>query len=559
MSFLRNISPKYFLLLILLMGFLLRFNNLTVGFPILYMSNDEAIYHLSALNMLATKSIFSIGNYGPLGSYAQIPFILLSFVVMFLSGKVHNIRDFEFLLVTQEGYLTFIPRVISALFGVLSVLVIYKLTVEIFESKKAALWASALFAISFNLVHVSHLARAWSPAIFFALLSVLFAYKSIKKHDSEFKNVTFAFIFSAISFGFHQISGMVIILIILLRLISSRNLFEKKVILTNLSALLLWAFLILVFNFLSVGGDFFKIVSPGNPNVGLIKLPHASDNLFDVLRFYINEGNVQKVFGDLIKTDGIIVGSAMLFFTKRTNWRREYLPFFLFIFLNFLLVVTVFPPFVRYFLISFSLLPIFSGFVLSRVLHLNFTSVIFASILLLLASLNSIYWNILILKTPTFSQVHEWVDKNIRSEVPIAYTIRRNFGHVPNARASAPIREFRPGFYSRAAELTGETYPPNVRNVVYINEFQTRSKEEDLQRASSVYPVKYVVDSYLGSYDRLLFNSSSFDFELIVHFSPTGEIVYNYKIPEAFFDAPYNFPLFLVDRPGPYFDVLKIK
>src|SRR3990167_59465 len=146
---------KIILLGIIFAAFLLRVNNLTIGFPILFISNDEAIYHQSALNMLAGKTPFTLGNYGPLGSYLQIPFLLLAFSVLLLTGKIHSVQDMEFLLVTQEGYMLFIPRIISAMFGTLSILAIYKLTRELFDNKRAALWASFLFAVSFNLVHVS--------------------------------------------------------------------------------------------------------------------------------------------------------------------------------------------------------------------------------------------------------------------------------------------------------------------------------------------------------------------------------------------------------------------
>src|SRR3989344_3494155 len=127
MNLLKNIPSKYILLYIVIIGFLLRVNNLMIGFPQLFVSNDEAIYHLSALNMIANKTLFTIGNYGPLGAYIQIPFLGLASFVMFFTGKIHSVGDLEFLLLTQEGYMLFIPRVISAMFGILSIIVLYKI------------------------------------------------------------------------------------------------------------------------------------------------------------------------------------------------------------------------------------------------------------------------------------------------------------------------------------------------------------------------------------------------------------------------------------------------
>src|SRR3990167_9754156 len=167
MNLLKNIPSKYILLYIVIIGFLLRVNNLMIGFPQLFVSNDEAIYHLSALNMLANKTPLTIGNYGPLGAYIQIPFILLSFLTLKFSGVVNSVKDLEILLVTQEGYLLFIPRIISVLFGTLSILVTYKLAQILFNNKKVALWASFFFADSFNRSEERRVGKEcrsrWSP------------------------------------------------------------------------------------------------------------------------------------------------------------------------------------------------------------------------------------------------------------------------------------------------------------------------------------------------------------------------------------------------------------
>ena len=196
-----RLKTSYLLLLIITFGLLLRVNNLTIGFPGLFLSNDEAILHQSALNMLANKTPFTIGNYGPLGSYTQIPFLGLSYFVMWSTGVVEGVGDLEKLLLTQEGYLLFIPRVISAMFGVLTILIIYKLSLLLFEDQRAALWSAFFTAVSFNLVHISHQARTWSPAIFFVLLTAFLAIKTL--YTGKGSLIIFSYISAAISFGFH--------------------------------------------------------------------------------------------------------------------------------------------------------------------------------------------------------------------------------------------------------------------------------------------------------------------------------------------------------------------
>src|SRR3989338_1754125 len=81
----QSFSANKLLLLALLVGLLLRGLNSTFGSPSLYISNDEAIAHLSAWNMLAEKTPVSIANYTPLGAYIQIPFLVVSFLIMKMS------------------------------------------------------------------------------------------------------------------------------------------------------------------------------------------------------------------------------------------------------------------------------------------------------------------------------------------------------------------------------------------------------------------------------------------------------------------------------------------
>src|SRR3989344_4321973 len=208
-NFWQSIKRDRFLLLILFLGLLLRGLNPTFGSPSLSVSNDEAVAHLAAWNMLANKTPISIANYTPLGAYIQIPLLVLSYLAMRILGLVSSISDFELFVLTREGYFLFIPRLISALFGTLTILVIYKLTLFLFKEKKVAFIASFFTAVSFNLVHISHFGNPWSPALFFIALSVHFALK---------KQVVKSFIIGSISFGFHQAGIFTLPLLLILNI-----------------------------------------------------------------------------------------------------------------------------------------------------------------------------------------------------------------------------------------------------------------------------------------------------------------------------------------------------
>src|SRR3989344_5370498 len=203
-NFWQSIKKDKYLLAAIFLGLLLRGLNPTFGSPSLYVSNDEAIAHLAAWNMLAEKTPVSIANYTPLGAYLQIPFLVVSFLIMKISGLVSNAGEFELFVLTHEGYFLFIPRLISALFGTLTILVIYKMTLELFKNSKTALIAAFLTAVSFNLVHISHFGKPWAAALFFFTLAI---YLSIKN------SVAFSWIAVGISYGFHQVGILAIPLI----------------------------------------------------------------------------------------------------------------------------------------------------------------------------------------------------------------------------------------------------------------------------------------------------------------------------------------------------------
>src|SRR3989344_5441621 len=211
-NFWQSIKKDKLLLLALLVGLLLRGLNSTFGSPSLYVSNDEAVAHLSAFNMLANKTPISIANYTPLGAYLQIPFLVASFLIMKISGLVSNIGDFELFVLTHEGYFLFIPRLISAFFGTLTILVIYKIAKMLFKNKQIAIIASFLTAVSFNLVHISHFGRPWSISMFFFLLAVYFVLKEKRILSPAL---------AGFSYGFHQVGILALPLILFI-------LFKKK-------------------------------------------------------------------------------------------------------------------------------------------------------------------------------------------------------------------------------------------------------------------------------------------------------------------------------------------
>ncbi len=187
-------------------------------------------------------------------------------------------------------------------------------------------------------------------------------------------------------------------------------------------------------------------------------------------------------------------------------------------------------------------------------------------ILIFFASMNSISWNYLYLKTPTFILTHNWINKNIDVQTRIAYSGARYQTFTPSHEITKIIQEFNPGYYKRLSILTQSRENQNVRNIIYLSQFTGNSKLEKLDKMLQIYPVDYIIDYYSNPIDSLYF--SNFErFELIKRFNPTKDnrIV---NLPSALFDPGNSFKtsdtnadmsMYSLTRLGPYFDVLKIK
>lgn len=574
MDFLKKKSKSsWLLLLILAFGLILRALNPTFGSPSLYISNDEAVAHLSALNMLAEKTPVSIANYTPLGAYIQIPFLIASFAAMKLLGLIKNVSDFELFLLTHEGYFLFIPRLISGLFGTLTILVIYKMTFLLFhfrgekslhlggisDGKNVALVAAFLGAVSFNLVHISHFGRPWSAALFFFVLAVYLILK---------RKPTFSYLSVGLAYGFHQVGIFIIPLVLLI--------FKRFLAIKNLLGVMIMAILIVIFSSLTLKVGIINSIEKGQSFLksstlitdllsGNYKFPES------ISRTLIGNLSIYFIINFLI-TDGVILIFGIWGIFKVLGQDRSKKILIAYLLFYFLFASFFFHPLLRYLLPIILLLIPFAAYVIYNALFKNGSKYIksikwvLIAVVLTLATINSLWWNYLYLKTPTFIQTRNWINNNISSETPIAYTGGRFQTFTPNLKAIKQIQTVSPNSYDRLESLLTRNNAENVRNIIYLGKFPGRSKIEQLENAAVNYPVKYVVDYYLDEKERLL-NLKPQDFEILIQFKPTrsDKLV---GVPEPLFDPSWNFPtndprpkvsMYSLARIGPYFDILRVK
>ena len=549
-------EKNWLLLVILTLGLLLRVLNSTFGSPSLYISNDEAIAHLSAFNMIATKTPVSIANYTPLGAYVQIPFLILSFLAMKILGYVNSVSDFELFVLTHEGYFLFIPRLISALFGTLTILVIYKITLLLFKSRKKsntksiALIAASLTAVSFNLVHISHYGRPWAAALFFFILCAYFALRSKNLLSSASVGLSYAF---------HQVGVLAIPLILLSN--------ARRVIFSNILALVLMVSMIAVFSSLTLKVDFKESIKKDQSFLKQGKfaadlLVGNPDLIGSAVRSFWKNLSVYFIL-NLLVTDGILFLFSVWGIIKNFTAKGDTRKIIFLITLYFMISSLFFIPVLRYLLPLILLLIPFAAYAIYSFFK-NKIYLIF--LVVILCSINSVWWNWLYIKKPTFILAYEWIIQNVPAQIPIAYIGGRYRTFAPNKQAILHVQSVNRGFDQRLLGLLPSNNYDNVRNILYVSSFPGSNKIENLENATRDYKVAFIVDYYIDPVESIFLQQPK-KFELIKQFNPTrnGTIV---GIPEPLFDASWNFPtndkrkkvsMYSLSNTGPYVDILKIK
>lgn len=549
-SFWQSIKRDKYLLLALLLGLLLRGLNPTFGSPSLYVSNDEAVAHLAALNMIAAKTPVSIANYTPLGSYVQIPFLVGSFGLMQFFGLVHGIRDFEIFILTHPGYFLFIPRLISAFFGTLLILVVYKLTKELFKNKQVALISVFFCAVSFNLVHISHFGRPWSAALFFLLLAVYLAVKN---------RTLLAYLAVALSFGFHQVGILGLPLVVWI----CTKRFKPRAILGFVAMLAL----MFTFNNLTLKTGLADAISRDQSFLKAGKfaadLISGKPDLVSSFMRSIRENLSSYFIVNLLVTDGVILisGLAGLFASYRIKGALRkiiiYSGFY------FIAASLFFHPLLRYLLPIFILLIPLGAYGIYRIVGKR---KILISGLIAIAAVNSLWWNMLYLKTPTFIQAREWIEKNVPTKQAVGYVGGRLQTFAPDRDSILVVQTANSNYNKTLLPFLSDKSQPNVRKIIYVSNFSGKNIGDQVRTAYALYPFEYVIDYYLDPRDRL-FNLDPAHFQRIKLFNPKrgGDIV---GIAEPLFDATWNFPtndsrkkvsMYSLNNAGPYVEILKVK
>jgi 4-amino-4-deoxy-L-arabinose transferase-like glycosyltransferase len=181
----KKINYKYiFLLLILILGFYLRAYH--IDYPVVGYHNWKETHYLTEARNFANDGFFENGFLTPSWDYPTLDsdpsgvhtdsFPIISIVI----GLMFNIF----------GSTLFGARLISILFSLASIIVVYFLTKELFKREDLAIVTSLILAINPLNIFFGRQVQLLSPSLFFCLLGVYFYTKWIK--NPSWKN-TFLF------------------------------------------------------------------------------------------------------------------------------------------------------------------------------------------------------------------------------------------------------------------------------------------------------------------------------------------------------------------------------
>jgi len=176
-----KISPQKWLIFILALAFLIRIAGVSYGLP-LWLIGDEPPFVAAALKMLELKTVLPVLHqnefqptlyFPPYLSYIYlIPFLaVLGFKLLFFTGTLADFKNF-LLLDTSAFFL--VARFLSALLGVSTIYIVYKIGLNIFKNKKAALLSATFLSLSLLHIIFSHWARHWTISLFIFSLVLYF-------------------------------------------------------------------------------------------------------------------------------------------------------------------------------------------------------------------------------------------------------------------------------------------------------------------------------------------------------------------------------------------------
>jgi len=204
------------IIIILLIAFIVRCLGINYNLPLSRTIGDEIVILSGSLRMMGEQSLtlsFPHSNYLPLSYYLYLPFLIVYIFYLKFFTSFNTLAKIKELAILHTGNFLIIGRLISILFSIASVFLIYLISQQLFKNKRTSLCASLLFALSPLNVFMAHFARIWSIQVFFILLVSYFILKFFNKNafSVKWKEMLILAILFILSFATHFVGLLVYI------------------------------------------------------------------------------------------------------------------------------------------------------------------------------------------------------------------------------------------------------------------------------------------------------------------------------------------------------------
>jgi uncharacterized membrane protein len=216
------------LTIVLLSGLLLRLYGIKFGLPYLY-DPDEPDFSVRAYKILANKDLNPhwFGHPGTTVVYLLSMLYSIIFIGGVSLGTFTNISDFKLLYFKDPTIFYLSGRLMFALFGVASILLLYAITSRLFN-RITGLVAATIFALSPLHVYYSKLIRTDILMTFLVLIVFWFCLEILEKRTWE--SYILAGFFSGLAIATKYPALIVVLVIVIAYIFShSRNDFRKLI------------------------------------------------------------------------------------------------------------------------------------------------------------------------------------------------------------------------------------------------------------------------------------------------------------------------------------------
>jgi len=223
------LQKNFWLILILLVGFTVRFYGIYFDYPFGVTSiweEPHSMIHL--INMIEQRRLLTgTYSYGLLLPLLYIPGLVLRVIYLALVHGLYGVAALKtFLIANGMGHIYIIGRWYGVMFGTASIFLVYKISELIFKNRASAYYAALVHSFSLIPVFLFHWGKLHGPMTFFLLFSLYCAL--IFDQTKKTKYLYFSSLFAAFSFVLHYTGIASIIFPLYAFYINRRELNLKK-------------------------------------------------------------------------------------------------------------------------------------------------------------------------------------------------------------------------------------------------------------------------------------------------------------------------------------------